>query len=68
MAAVYLANALENYVCSNYKCLTLDCVASCCDLAATGIAFLPKNNVTGAAFVKCTATSKFSRTLRNRCK
>ncbi len=67
-AAVDVANALEDYACSDYKCLTLDCVASCCDLAATGIAFLPKNNFTGAAFAGCTATSKFSRTLRNRCK
>jgi hypothetical protein len=67
-AAMDVANALEDYACSDYKCLTLDCVSSCCDLAAVGIAFLPKNNVTGAAFAGCTATSKFSRTLRNRCK
>ena len=67
-AAVDVANALEDYACSDYKCLTLDCVASCCDLAAAGIAFLPKTNATGAAFAGCTATSKFSRTLRNRCK
>ena len=67
-AAIDVANAIEDYACSDYKCFTLDCVASCCDLAATGIAFLPKNNVTGAAFAGCTATSKFSRTLRNRCK
>lgn len=67
-AAVDIANGLEDYACSDYKCLTLDCVASCCDIAATGIAFLPKNNVTGAFFAGCTATSKFSRTLRNACK
>jgi hypothetical protein len=67
-AAIDVANALKDYACSDYKCLTLDCVASCCDFAAAGIAFLPKNNVTGAAFAGCTATSKFSRTLRNRCK
>ena len=67
-AAVDIANAVEDYACSDYKCLTLDCIASCCDLGATGIAFLPKNNITGAAFAACTATSKFSRTLRNKCK
>lgn len=67
-AAIDIANALEDYACSDYKCLTLDCVASCCDVVATGIAFLPKNNTTGAAFAGCTAVSKFSRTLRNRCK
>ena len=67
-AAIDVANAFQDYACSDYKCLTLDCVASCCDLAATGIAFLPKTNVTGAAFAGFTATSKFSRTLRNRCK
>ena len=67
-AAVDIANALEDYACNDYKCLTLDCIASCCDLGATGIAFLPKNNITGAAFAGCTAASKFSRTLRNKCK
>ena len=67
-AAISIGNAVENYACSDYKCLTLDCIASCCDLGATGIAFLPKNNVNGAAFAACTATSKFSRTLRDKCK
>ena len=67
-AALDVAHALEDYACSDYKCLTLDCIASCCDIAAAGIAFLPKTNVTGAAFAGCTATSKFSRTLRNKCK
>ena len=67
-AAIDIANAVEDYACSDYKCLTLDCVASCCDFGATAIAFLPKNNITGAAFAACTATSKFSRTLRNKCK
>lgn len=43
-AAIDIANAIEDYTCSDYKCLTLDCVAG------------------------CTATSKFSRTLRNKCK
>jgi len=55
-------------ICSDYKCLTLDCIAAGCDLAATGVSFLPKTNVTVIAFAGCTATSKFSRTLRNKCK
>ena len=67
-AAVDVAHALEDYACSDYTCLTLDCVATCCDFAATGIAFLPKTNTTGAAFACCTAVSKFSRTLRDKCK
>ena len=67
-AAIDIAHAVEDYTCSDYKCLTLDCIASVCDFGATGIAFLPKNNITGAAFAACTATSKFSRTLRNKCK
>jgi hypothetical protein len=66
--ALNLANGLEDYACSDYKCLTLDCLACICDAAATGVAFLPKTNATGAAFAGCTATSKFSRTLRNKCK
>ena len=67
-AAIDIGNALEDYACSDYKCFTLDCIASFCDVGATGIAFLPKNNITGAAFAGCTAASKFSRTLRNKCK
>ena len=67
-AAIDVANAIEDYACSDSKCFMLDCVAYCCDLAATGIAFLPKNNITGSAFAGCTSTSKFSRTLRNKWK
>ncbi len=67
-AAIDVSHAAEDYACSDYKCLTLDCIAASCDLAATGISFLQKNNVTGIAFASCTATSKFSRTLRNKCK
>lgn len=67
-AAIDITNAVEDYACSDYKCLTLDCVASCCDLTATGISFLPKNKATGAAFAGCTAASRFSRTIRNKCK
>lgn len=67
-AAIDTAHAIEDYVCTDYKCLTLDCIAACSDVIATGLAFLPKNNVTGLAFAGCTATSQFSRTLRNKCK
>lgn len=67
-AAVNVAHGLEDYACNDYKCLTLDCIACCCDVASTGIAFLPKTNTTGAVFAGCTAVSKFSRTLRNKCK
>jgi len=67
-AAIDLAHAAEDYACSDYKCLTLDCIASGCDLAAVGISFLSKNTTTGFAFAGCTATSKFARTLRQRCK
>jgi hypothetical protein len=67
-AALDVANGIEDYTCSDYKCLTLDCIACCCDIASTGISFLPKTTTTGAAFAGFTATSKFSRTLRNRCK
>lgn len=67
-AAIDVAHAAEDYACSDYKCLALDCIASGCDLVATGLSFLPKTKVTVTAFAGCTATSKFSRTLRNKCK
>ena len=67
-AAIDIAHAAEDYACSDYKCLTLDCIASGCDLAAFGIAFLPKNPKTGLVFAGLTGTSKFARTLRQKCK
>ena len=67
-AAIDIAHVAEDYACSDSKCLTLNCIAGCCDLAAAVVAFLPKTNGTGAAFAGCTATSKFSQTLRNKCK
>lgn len=67
-AAIDVAHGLEDYTCSDYRCLTLDCIACCCDIASTGISFLPKTSITGSVFAGCTATSKFSRTLRNKCK
>jgi hypothetical protein len=67
-AAVDVAHAAEDFGCSDYKCLTLDCIAAGCDIAATGVSFLPKNDKTVAIFAGCTTVSKFSRTLRNKCK
>jgi hypothetical protein len=67
-AAFDVANALEDYTCSDYKCLTLDCIACCCDITSTGMSFFPKTKITGAVFAGCTATSTFSRTLRNKCR
>lgn len=67
-AAVDAAHALEDYSCGDYPCLSLDCIASGCDLVATVVSFLPKNKVTIVTFAGCTATSQFSRTLRNECK
>lgn len=67
-AAIDLAHAAEDYTCSDYKCLTLDCIAVGCDLVATGVSFLSRNNTTIITFAGYTATSKFSRTLRDKCK
>jgi hypothetical protein len=67
-AALNVANGLEDLACRDYKCLTLDCLACFCDVTAAGVAFLPKTNRTGAVFAGCTATSKFYRTLRGKCK
>lgn len=67
-AAIDVANAAEDYTCQDYRCFILDCVSTGCDLAATGIAFLPKTNVTGACYAGCSAGAAFTRTLRNHCK
>ena len=67
-AAIDAVNAVEDYACKDYPCFTLDCIATGCDIAATGVSFLPKTNITGMAFAGCTATSKFCRTVRTRCK
>ena len=44
------------------------CVSTGLHLAATGIAFLPKTNVTEACYAGCSARAAFTRTLRNQCK
>lgn len=64
-AALDLAHAAEDYRRSDYKCLTLDCIAAGFDIV---VSFLPKNNQTIVAFVGCIIAFKFSRTLRNKCK
>jgi predicted phosphoribosyltransferase len=48
--------------------LALDGVAAGCDMAVAGIAFLSKTSSTAIIFAGCTSTSKFARTLRNKCK
>lgn len=67
-AAVDTAHAIEDLQCSDYPCAILDGVALCCDIGAFGVSFLSRNITTGRAFAACTATSKFARTLRNKCK
>ena len=67
-AATDIAHAVEDYACKDYRCLTLDCIASGFDVIAVGVSFLPKSKTTTAAFAGCTAVSKFSRTLRDKCK
>lgn len=67
-AVIDTLHDLENYTCNDYKCLTLNCIASCCNLIAIGIIFLPKNKITGSVFAIYTAISKFLRSLKDKCK
>lgn len=67
-AAIDLAHVAEDYLCSDYKCLALDTRAASCDIVATGVSFFPKTKKITMIFAGCSATSKFSRTLRNKCK
>jgi len=64
-AAVDLAHAGEDYLCSDYKCLFLDSIAASCDVAGAICSFIPGS---GKAFGIVTSTSCFCRTLRNKCK
>lgn len=68
IVTIDIANSVQDYIYSDYKCLTLDYVVSCCNLLTVGIAFLSKTNITGAAFASCITNSKFLRTLKNKCK
>ena len=54
-----MTNATEDYGCSNYKFLMLDCIASCCDLGAMWITFLSKNDIMGFTFGGCTTYYSF---------
>ena len=67
-AAIDVAHVVEDYVCRDYTCFTLDCIPAGFDIAATIVAFFPKTNVTSIVFAGSTAASKFLCTLRNKCK
>jgi hypothetical protein len=66
-AAVDITHAVEDYACSDYKCLILDTVATACDITASVVAFIP-GNTTKKLFGVTTSASCFCRTLRNKCK
>lgn len=66
-AAVDITHAVEDYACSDYKCLILDTVATACDITAAVASFVP-GNMTKKVFGVTTSTSCFCRTLRNKCK
>lgn len=66
-AAVDITHAIEDYTCSDYKCLILDTVATGCDITAAVAAFVP-GNTTKKVFGITTSVSCFCRTLRNKCK
>ena len=65
-AAIDITHAVEDYACSDYKCLILDTAATACDLTGAVVAFLPGN--TTKLFGVATSTSCFCSTLRNKCK
>lgn len=67
-AGINLVNGICDYAAGEYGSLCLDCVGFWCDGAATLVAFLPKNNLTIKTFAACTATSKFTRTVRDKYK
>lgn len=66
-AAVDISHAVEDYACSDYKCLILDTVATACDITGAVVAFIP-GNTTKKVFGVTTSVSCFCRTLRNKCK
>jgi hypothetical protein len=66
-AAVDLTHAVEDYACSDYKCLILDTAATACDITGAVVAFIP-GNATKKVFGITTSVSCFCRTLRNKCK
>ena len=66
-AAVDIAHAIEDYACSDYKCLFLDTTATVCDFTGAVSAFVPGNAIK-KVFGVATSASCFCRTLRNKCK
>lgn len=66
-AAVDITHAVEDYACSNYKCLILDTVATACDRSVAVATYIP-GNMTKKVFGITTSASCFCRTLRNKCK
>jgi hypothetical protein len=66
-AAVDISHAIQNYACSDYKCLILDTAATACDITGSVASILPGNMIKNV-FVTTTSVSFFCRTLRNKCK
>jgi hypothetical protein len=66
-AAVDITHGVEDYACSDYKCLILDTAAVACDITSAVVAFIP-GNATKKVFGITTSVSCFCRTLRNKCK
>lgn len=66
-AAVDITNGIQDYACSDYKCLLLDTTATACDIAGAVAAFIP-GNMPKKVFGGATSVSCFCRTLRNKCK
>ncbi len=66
-AAVDITHGVEDYACSDYKCLILDTAAAACDITSAVVAFIP-GNATKKVFGITTSLSCFCRTLRNKCK
>jgi hypothetical protein len=66
-AAVDITHGIEDYACSDYKCLILDTAATAYDITGAVAAFVP-GNMTKKVFGVATSVSCFCRTLRNKCK
>nr|WPV72487.1 hypothetical protein orf101 [Navicula sp.]WPV72644.1 hypothetical protein orf101 [Navicula sp.] len=65
-AAVDITHDVEDYACSDYKCLVLGTVATTCDLTGAVVAFI-SGQTTKKVFGVATSASCFCRTLRNKC-
>jgi hypothetical protein len=66
-AAVDITHGIEDYACSDYKCLVLDTAATACDMTGAVAAFMP-GDMAKKVFVVTTSVSCFCRTFRNKCK